>query len=182
MMTSILAFDLWFENLMLSARTPFGVYIFNVITFFGGTIAIIGIAVLAGVWLARSRRYWPYLAGLATTLAGAAVSGYALKALSARARPDGLIPAITETGFSFPSMHATASIALYGFIAFIFCRLYPEHKRVIAALTTIGIIAIGFSRLYLGMHYPSDILAGYVVGGLWLLIGIAITRRLHYAS
>jgi undecaprenyl-diphosphatase len=177
-MTSILLADAWFENFMLSIRTPFGVHLFSVVTFFGNSLTIIGIAGLIGAYMVFSREeYKPYLIGLVVTLSGAAASAYALKEIVQRARPSGLIPAVTETSFSFPSGHAVASVALYGFIAFLLSRLYPRHKRVAAALAALVALTISFSRLYLGVHYPSDVIAGFILGGLWLWIGIWVTNR-----
>lgn len=179
MINLILMADTWFENFMLSVRTPFLVQVFSEVTFFGNTITIIGIAGIIGTFLLFSKTRRVYIAGFITTLLGSAASVYALKVLVARARPSGLIPAITEISFSFPSGHATASIALYGFLAFLLCRLYPERKRVVLMVAIAIILAIGFSRLYLGAHFPSDVIAGYALGGLWLLLGIWITNRIQ---
>ncbi|MHB8860485.1 MAG: phosphatase PAP2 family protein [Minisyncoccota bacterium] len=181
MITAVISFDVWFENLMLAIRTPFWLRAFEAVTFFGSSEmrspTIIVLAGVVGIVLLARPRYRPFLAGFVTTLAGAAVSGLALKDIVQRARPDGLIPAITESGFSFPSGHAVASMAFYGFVAFLLCRQYPRHAKLIGAAAAAIILAIGFSRLYLGVHFPSDVIAGYVLGGLWLLIGIEITNR-----
>jgi undecaprenyl-diphosphatase len=105
------------------------------------------------------------------------IVGFALKDLVRRARPDGLIPAIRETGFSFPSGHATGSMAFYGFTAFILCRLYPRYAKAVVTIAAVIILTIGMSRLYLGVHFPSDVVGGYLVGGLWLFIGIKAVQR-----
>ena len=182
-MTLILSADVWFENLMLSIRTPFWVHVFNLVTFFGNTLTVIGIAGLIGAYMFFFKKeYRPYVAGLVTTLGGAAVCAYLLKEVVQRARPGGLIPAVTETSYSFPSGHATAAMALYGFFAFLLCRLYPEYKKGIVTIATLIVLAIGFSRLYLGVHYPSDVLAGFAVGGLWLWLGVWLTNKLQLRS
>lgn len=172
----IIAADQWFENMLLSIRTPFLINVFAVITFFGNTSVVMGIAGIALVFL-LSRRYKAYAAGLTVTLIGAAVTDYAMKFIIGRARPSGLIPSMIETSFSFPSGHSTAAMALYGFMTYILCILFPEKKPIIVAVALLVIGSIGFSRLYLGLHFPSDVLAGYILGGLWLLIGIEIVRR-----
>jgi len=179
-LNSIVAADLWFENMLLGVRTPFGLQVFNAVTFFGNTGTVILIAGIVGAILLLNKNYRPYLIGLVTTLAGAAGSAYVLKEIVARARPGGLIPyAAVETSFSFPSGHATASMALYGFIAFILYRLYPRYKTVIVMVATLIILSIGFSRLYLGLHFPSDVIAGYVVGGVWVWIGSKLVQKLQ---
>lgn len=176
MINFILMIDAWFEHLMLSVRTPFFVEFFSGVTFFGDILTVIIIAALVSIFLLSAPRRM-YIAGLVTTLFGAVASVYVLKTFIAQARPGGLLPAISETSFSFPSWHAAASVALYGFIAFLLCRLYPERKRAVTIVATILILLIGFSRLYLGVHFPSDVIAGYLLGGLWLYIGIRVTKK-----
>lgn len=181
MIASILMADQWFAQSMLSIRTPFFVRGFEVVTFFGSVAVIVAFSALVGLFLLR-RRERALLTGFLTALVGAALTGYALKELVGRVRPGGLMPAIAETGFSFPSGHAVASMAFYGFIAFVLSRYYPEHKRTVLVLAAVIIFLIGFSRLYLGVHFLSDVLAGYVVGGFWLILGIRSTRRLAYSK
>lgn len=177
MISTVLSFDLWFENFLVSVRTPFWADVFRFITFFGNTTTVIAIAVIVSIFLLRSKISRMYIVGLGITLAGAAGFAYVLKEVVGRARPTGLIPLLTETSFSFPSGHATASAALYGFIAFILCKLYPHSKRLVLVGTTLIILCIGFSRLYLGVHFPTDVIAGYLVGALWLWIGIQVTKK-----
>ncbi|MFZ2167473.1 MAG: phosphatase PAP2 family protein [Minisyncoccia bacterium] len=180
MISSIIANDLWFEVILLSVRNPVLVQVMSVVTFFGNTSTVIVLAGLVGILLAlaRSRQGWSYLAGLGVALLGAAVSVSVLKVVVERARPDLFIQAVAETSFSFPSWHATGSVAFYGFVAFILCRLYPDYKKVVVVATTLVILVIGFSRLYLGVHFPSDVAAGYILGGVWLFAGIRLTNRL----
>jgi len=178
MITSILTVDQWFAQLMLAIRTPLSVRMFDTVTFFGSTAFIIALSGAIILVLVLSKRHYPYLAGFASALMGAAATGYVLKVLVARARPTGLIPAIAETGFSFPSGHAVASMAFYGFLAFLISRLYPEYRKVVLTLAGIIIFVIGVSRLYLGVHFLSDVLAGYLVGALWLWLGVLVTRKL----
>ncbi|HUY05437.1 MAG TPA: phosphatase PAP2 family protein [Candidatus Paceibacterota bacterium] len=174
---TIVSADAWFEHLMLAIRTPLMVRVFAVVTFFGEPTTIIALAGVMGLALL----YWPrgrsFVIGFVTTLAGAAATGLALKDIVKRARPSGLIPAIRETGFSFPSGHATGSMAFYGFTAFLLCKLYPRYAKAVIATTTVLVLAIGFSRLYLGVHFPSDVIGGYLLGGLWLFIGVTIVER-----
>jgi len=93
-----------------------------------------------------------------------------------RARPGGLAPAYTEISFSFPSGHATVAVALYGFLVYYVWQQAKSWYWKVNALFTglLVILAIGFSRLYLGVHFLSDVLSGYLVGFLWLVTAIAI--------
>ncbi|MHB0865775.1 MAG: phosphatase PAP2 family protein [Minisyncoccota bacterium] len=168
--------DLRFENLLLSIRTPFFLHVFEGITFFGSVVAVTSIAVAVGIFLAVRKSSRGYFAGFMVTILGAAVSLGAMKEIVGRVRPGGLIPAFFEPGFSFPSGHATISVALYGFIAFLLLRHYPRYKRSIVIVTALVAMSIGFSRLYVGVHFPSDVIAGYALGGLWLLSGMGVVR------
>lgn len=177
MLNIIASADLWFENMLLGVRTPFLLHVFNAITLLGNTVIVIAITGIIGIVL-FSKRVRAYATGLIITVAGAGLTGYVGKEVVKRARPGGLIPTAVETSFSFPSEHAILAIALYGFIAYALYKMYPKYAAVIVTLATLLILAIGFSRLYLGVHFPSDVLAGYLVGGIWLLIGIKITTSL----
>ncbi len=181
MITLISSFDLWFENLMLSLRTPVFLDVSGAITFLGNAPTVIGITGLVGAYLVFSRKR-VYALGLATTLLGAVASTYVLKEIVARPRPSALVTSIVETGFSFPSWHAVASVALYGFLAYVLARFYPNHRKAIFVAASVIIVSIGMSRLYLGVHFPSDVLAGYALGGLWLTLGIRIVRKLQVSS
>jgi len=175
MLSVILTADLWFENLLLTVRTPFFLHLFNWISLLGNTVVVLGIMGIIGLFLLFFKYDKAYVAGLFATVIGAGGMGYVMKMLIERARPNGLIPSTIETSFSFPSGHATLAMALYGFGAYLLCKLYPKNAAVIVTLTTLIILVIGFSRLYLGVHFPSDVFAGYLLGGIWLLIGIEIT-------
>jgi len=179
MLTAVLNADLWFENFLLSIRTPFFLHLFNGITFLGSTAVIIAITGLSVfLLLFYKKRYRAYAVGLIATVIGASVTSYIVKLLVDRARPDGLISSIIETSPSFPSGHTTLGVALYGFLAYFLCKIYPKYTARIVTIATLLILAIGFSRLYLGVHFPTDVLAGYLFGGLWLLIGIKIVTLL----
>ena len=173
----VYSIDIWFENLLLSVRTPFLLIIFSWITFFGSTFVALILAGLVSVAILFFKINKSYLLGLAVMFIGAIASNYLIKIIIGRARPGGLIPSIAESSFSFPSGHSVMAMALYGFIALILCELYPKKTKMLVTIAIIVILVIGFSRLYLGVHFSSDVIAGYILGGLWLLTGIAIKNR-----
>lgn len=76
--------------------------------------------------------------------------------------------------FSFPSGHAMAALSLYGIIGFLLWRHIPKQSGRIALITlkAIFILIIGTSRIYLGVHYPSDIVGAYLISGFWLMLTI----------
>ena len=95
-------------------------------------------------------------------------------------RPRPPVAEYIESTWSFPSGHATISTALYGFIIFLIWRFGRNWKTGIltSSFLTFVILSIGFSRLYLGVHYLSDVWSGYLVGLLWLIIGLSVAEVL----
>lgn len=111
---------------------------------------------------------------LLVCLLGGNILNEALKHIFMRARPE-LFRVITETGYSFPSGHAMVALCFYGMLAFLIARKRPlwQERFVIFLIAGIFIAAIGTSRIYLGVHYPTDVLAGFTAGTTWLTFCIA---------
>ncbi|HSU28832.1 MAG TPA: phosphatase PAP2 family protein [Chitinophagaceae bacterium] len=105
-----------------------------------------------------------------------------LKLLFHRHRPD--LPLLREArGLSFPSGHAFMSMTFYGLLIYITIRMVknPWLKWTLAVLLMLLILTIGFTRIYLRVHYPSDVLAGFATGFLWLVFSLKLLRRIeHY--
>lgn len=171
---SVFTYDVRINTLIASFRTPLVNHFFYGITTLGNpSVVILGLVVSSILlWHSRRARFiLPMLfsAGFADLLTSLG------KLAFHRARPDTAI--IEQAGFSFPSGHATISIAFYGFLFFIVIhsvRGWRKHINLIFMAVMLASV-IGFSRLYLGVHYLSDILAGYLVGGMGLLLGIALS-------
>ncbi|WP_275899696.1 phosphatase PAP2 family protein [Bacillus piscicola] len=106
---------------------------------------------------------------LAVAVGGGGLANYLIKSLYERARPE-INPLIEITGFSFPSGHAMNVILLYGTLAVFSCRMQLSLmvKSLLVSACALLILLIGVSRVFLGVHYPSDILAGFLAGGAWL--------------
>jgi undecaprenyl-diphosphatase len=86
-------------------------------------------------------------------------------------------------GLSFPSGHAIMAVTFYGFIIYILFHTVDHSgaKYFLTALLVILILLIGFSRIYLRVHYASDVLSGFIIGLLWLFISLAVLNRIeHY--
>ena len=95
-----------------------------------------------------------------------------------RARPPVVRLDVSPPTSSFPSGHTAASVALYGCIALLLVGLWPgTRSRIIAALLFALPVVVGLSRLYRGMHYPSDIVVGAIGGGLWLAVVVLTLMR-----
>ena len=118
------------------------------------------------------------LAGWAAALIGTALLNTTLKAVIQRLRPQLPEPWITETGWSFPSGHAMGSLVAYGFLAYLLTQMSPAEfprRTAVMVLATL-VLLIGFSRIYLGVHYLSDVIGGYAAATVWLTFCILITR------
>ncbi|ESU33375.1 hypothetical protein G3A_06750 [Bacillus sp. 17376] len=96
-----------------------------------------------------------------------------LKHLYGRGRPS-INPEIDAIGYSFPSGHSMGSLIFYGFIAYLIVRSArkPFTKWMTILVAGFLVVWIGFTRIYLGAHYPSDVLAGHLAGAIWLMITI----------
>jgi membrane-associated phospholipid phosphatase len=137
------------------------------LTALGDPPAVVTIFLIASVWLVLKRHYTDGMR-LAICCAGGVVINQGMKLLFAKPRPELWPRLIAETSFSFPSGHAVGAMVVYGFISYIIAKELRQYQRYIYAIASILIIAIGLSRLYLGVHYPTDIIAGYGIGFLWL--------------
>ncbi|KKW20013.1 MAG: Phosphoesterase PA-phosphatase related protein [Parcubacteria group bacterium GW2011_GWA2_51_10] len=149
---------------------------------FGRTYTIIALTAVA-LLVFLMRRQFSYATGLLVSVGGAAAAVYVVKELVERPRPELDISAYLEQTFSFPSGHAAFSLALYGFIAWAISARRPRRERIFwFALSALIITLVSFSRLYLGVHYLTDVLGGLVIGAVFLSIGIAITNRVDRFS
>ena len=182
-MNFIGSLDLSLLQALFALRDQSAVQALIWITELGSTITIGGLAVCAAFLFALRGRF-AYLAGLIVSVAGSAVAVFLLKEIVHRARPDALYQAYAETDFSFPSGHATMSLALYGFLAYVAWQIIPSKGWRIAAVLGTGVLIalISFSRLYLGVHYLSDVAGGIVVGSFFLSLAIFTSKRLWRTS
>jgi undecaprenyl-diphosphatase len=175
----IVSIDVRVANLLAIFRTELFDKIFLSITLLGKSevVFIFVAASMLLLWIFNKRLY---IFPLFVSLLGSTLFTYFGKIAFHRARPE--VALYTEHSFSFPSGHATIAVAFYGFLIYIFTRNVTSFKKKINILFLgfIIIFSIGFSRLYLGVHYLSDVWAGYLIGALWLIIGITISEWLQY--
>ncbi len=160
------------------ARGPMLTKVFLALTFLGGAPVILPITVLLAIVLFYKKEFAYFLLFMGTMFGGAAFA-FLLKILVHRARPS-FFPLVSEDSFSFPSGHATLSIAFFGLIAYLATgAVKTRTARInIFFIWLFLVFGIGLSRLYLGVHYPTDILAGYLTGFLWLCLGIGFFEQL----
>jgi membrane-associated phospholipid phosphatase len=158
--------------------------VFRVITTFGNFVTLLTVTVLAVAFLWWRRRQTDALF-VALAFLGAQVLSTGMKLGFRRERPFFPDPLATESTFSFPSGHSLVSLAVYGSIALLLARQVqrPAWRAFLFAGTAVLVLAIGFSRLYLGVHFLSDVLAGWAAGSAWLaLLFVALELRSRYIS
>ncbi|WP_297369249.1 bifunctional DedA family/phosphatase PAP2 family protein [Acidocella sp.] len=165
-------------HFLQSLRTPAVDQIMVAITELGDGAVVIPVLVMALVWLAWRRAWRGVFFGL-TAVAGASLFALLMKLTLRHARP---VTGFTGwDAYSFPSGHATASTALYGFLVVLICREVGGRARVLVTLAAVLFVgAIAFSRLYLGAHWLSDVTAGLAFGVAWVaLLGIVYMQHSH---
>ncbi|WP_461215208.1 phosphatase PAP2 family protein [Lacticaseibacillus sp. GG6-2] len=162
-------------TVVTSARSPWLDQVMLGITSLGNPATVTGMTIIIMLWLSWRRAYWPALF-VGINVSALNLLNHLLKTWLQRPRPFIADPAIhpltTAGGFSFPSGHATAAMALGG--SLIILAIITQHgsRRLMAVLLlTLIIIAIGLSRIYVRVHYPTDVMAGYLIalGGLQLI-------------
>jgi undecaprenyl-diphosphatase len=165
--------DVTFARWLAGERTAFGTDFFRVLTFFGGPAVAPTIAVVVCVVLYRRGRFVE-ASLLPVVLIGAQLLNVVLKLSFQRPRPE--VAFVHLDTYSFPSGHAMMSAAAYGALAYLaWGPLRTRRRRAILVSGTVALVAlIGFSRLYLGVHYLSDVLAGFAGGVFWLAVSIAL--------
>ena len=168
-MNTVQAMDAWVNAALAPLRHPWLLAAFGWLTGMGtGATAVAVAAVSAGLLAAGGR------GGLAVplwaTLTMAEALTWGLKFLVGRARP-AFLDGFTAASPSFPSAHAAVAASLYGFLGLAMAAGMPGRRGAVLAGTAAFVGLIGFSRLFLGLHYLSDVAAGYLAGGMALWLG-----------
>ncbi|MEC2070365.1 phosphatase PAP2 family protein [Alkalihalophilus marmarensis] len=158
-------------------HTDFLTKMMTFFSFIGATRPVIVISILfLGVIYLKYRHLQDVIL-LALVSLGSVTLNVLLKMTIKRERPESSV--IVESGYSYPSAHTMAAVSLYGMIIYLLWRHTPTIKARII-LITFGvsmILMIAFSRIYLGVHYASDIIGGVLISSFWLLTLLAIFQR-----
>jgi undecaprenyl-diphosphatase len=143
----------------------------------GGTVAVTVIALLT-LLVGVAAGPWRHGAIGAGVIGLAALAVEIIKSSVARERPDLLEPILVEHGFSFPSGHASLSMVAYGILAVLVSRSFlPRTTQLVVFGAVVALVfLIGLSRVWLGVHYPSDVIAGWVAGATVVLVYASFTR------
>jgi len=145
-----------------------------------GSGVVTGLVALIAVGFLILARRPAYAALVALCVIGTGLGMYVLKSIYERPRPTVVTHVDPPGGLSFPSGHSMISVALYLTLAVLVARALDQRRlRVFAvAVGVLLAVVIGFTRLYLGVHYPTDVLAGWTAGLGWALVCGLIARRL----
>ena len=166
----------WFHSYRHSAWTPFMLFITHVHQQAGISAMVLALAIYLRV---RKADYW--LAGLILAVPGGMLLNVLLKYTFQRARPSFDEPLITLATYSFPSGHASGAMLFYGFLAAYLVWTIPRNgvraAVLLGAMTMVLLVAL--SRVYLGAHYLSDVLAGMAFGIAWLAVCITAISTLR---
>jgi membrane-associated phospholipid phosphatase len=165
--------DVSFARWLSGERSSAGTDFFRVVTFVGSPAVALAVATVACLLLYRRRRLVD-AALLPVVLAGAELLNLVLKVSFHRPRPE--VAFVQLDTYSFPSGHAMISTAAYGALAYLgWSRLRSRGAQLaLVAGTVLFVSLICFSRLYLGVHYLSDVLGGAAGGAFWLAVSIAL--------
>lgn len=141
------------------------------LTDFGGVAAMTALTLAACAWFGW-RRQWARLLTTAAVGAGAAVIGSIMKSAIGRHRPPAIDQLVVATNASYPSGHTLGSTAVAGVVAaMIACSAGQRRSRVLAVpAAALFALVIGVSRIYLGVHWTTDVLAGWAIGLTWLTL------------
>jgi len=175
----IVAADMHISSLVAVFRTPPLVHFFLWVSMLGKwqVVLVLSLTLITALYLLREK---PLIPSFLLALVGSTTFAWLGKVAFHRPRPE--LAVYTERSFSFPSGHAVIAISLYGFIAFVLISRTQVWKRKVNYAMAAAVLAllIGTSRIYLGVHYLSDVWGGFLLGSLWLVIGI--TLSLYYRS
>lgn len=162
------------QHLYQWGPAPFTTFVQS-FTLIGNAQGIIPLTmIIAGIFYYISRKWQVFLWIVFTILVGVGPLVDLIKYIIQRPRPSYVTHLVDQGGYSFPSGHATGAILAWGTLAFLiwyyFKDKYPKMMPYLIGFTFFMLVAISASRLYLGVHYLSDIIAGWSIGATWLIL------------
>ncbi len=166
---------------MAALRSPLLSRAVTVVTHLGSTVAVGAMVLLLTGWLVRRRAIWPLGPALGT--AAAALISEGLKLVVHRPRPAVVEALVAVVSYSYPSGHALVTLVFYVLAAqAVVAQVDGRWRTPIWASALLLILLVGASRVYLGVHYPSDVLAGYGLGVVCVAAYFALAPRFAGAT
>lgn len=176
------AFDKSAFDILHSLRSPTLTQFFTVITNLGSAPAYFTLIPIMGIVFYYRGFKWNTSIQSSIVLISSFLLNVALKHFVARPRPVNALRLVEASSYSFPSGHAMSATALYGFLIYLCYKYLPFGflRALSVFFLSLLIVMIGTSRIYLGVHYASDVLAGFVIGLFWLITCIMIIRSVEF--
>jgi undecaprenyl-diphosphatase len=176
-------FDQMIMNWIQGLESPAFTYVMKGFTFIGSGVVVAILVPIVAIFLYFVLGHRRELYLFIGVIIGSALLNEALKLIFHRARPT-IHRIIDATGYGFPSGHSMAAFTLYGIVAFLLWRHLSTslQRSMVIFFSALMIVAVGLSRIYLGVHYPSDVLGGYLASGSWLAASIWFFHKYGYAT
>jgi membrane-associated phospholipid phosphatase len=168
------------QRFVLDHRSAWMNDVFRALTWLGSVAVVAPLVAVAVVVLVR-RRERLLAFGVIVATVGTAVLVQVTKALVDRPRPPLVSRLVSAPGAAFPSGHSAQAVACYGALAWVLTRSTASRAVHIVAWSTAVAIAflVGLSRVYLGVHWVSDVVSGWFVGAAWLTVTIAVCELIR---
>lgn len=169
---------------LVAHRIPWLTRVMRFVTELGSAWFVISLLIVVTGLLVANHQPRSLILLLLLSAAGTTLLVTIIKVLISRPRPTVGDVVAMANGFSFPSGHSAQAVATYGALAWVVSRIVTRRRTQIAAWVAAGVIVllIGFSRMYLGVHWLSDVIGGYTIGACWLAVvvtAIATTHRVR---
>jgi len=176
-------FDDALRMTVYGVASPRATTVLHAITQLGSPLFLLPMTIVFALIFLRQRRIRGAIL-LTATMVGVSLLNWILKAVFQRPRPLPFFGLTVPASYSFPSGHSLAAFCFYGALAaLVTARLRSVFwSAVVWAGAVVIIVAVGFSRLYLGVHYPSDIIGGYATGFVWVLTVASADRMFRRAD
>lgn len=176
-------FDNTIITLLLANQSGLMDFIMIFITELGSVwfLTALSIVVILALWF-KAKDKWSVLLFI-TAVGGGGLLTLLLKHFYGRERPS-INEEIDAVGYSFPSGHSMGSLIFYGFIIFLIIRGTQKEwvKWTVSVSLSVLVVLIGISRIYLGAHFPSDVVAGYIAGTIWLLLCVTALEWINWQT
>lgn len=158
------------SSFIISNRSPELTNTMNIITNISGSYALIVFTTLFIILIKKKK----YPLAITINLIAVFITSQLAKAIVERDRPLDML--VSAPGYSYPSGHSMVGLAYFSFLSYLVIKYIPNKivKIILPIVFTITILLVGFSRIYLGVHYLSDVLAGFLLGAIYLIIFINI--------
>ncbi len=162
-------------------KSPLWLYLNARISFLGDWKFILFLSVVLGIYLLcrgwRREALWP----LVSVVLAMKIT-VMLKSYFVRIRPLALDPHTLWKNFAYPSGHSSESFVFYGMMIWILAKLFPHHSWAKKSKWGIALLvaAIGLSRIFLGVHWMSDVVGGFLLGASWVFLNLILTRKLSF--